>query len=407
MPTQVIKVSQLNRYIKAQLEENPLLGDLLVKGELTSMSRRNGSGHIYFTLSEGDAMLRCIMFARYAERVLSFPAEGDTVIVRGAVTLYERDGLYQLTAYDIQGIGQGTASVDYAALRQKLMAEGLLSPERKRKAPYLPRAIGVITSAEGAAVQDIITGMRRHNDLIPIILYPATVQGTAAVDEILHALRCAVAENRCDVIVIARGGGAAETLAVFNDERLLRAVAASPMPVISAVGHDVDVTLLDEVADLRAATPTAACQYCCISKVELLNDFLLVKSRLQGAMDRKLYELSRHSDSLQRVLRARSPQVLYSKNRQRLDYLTQLLQGNIQHILWRLTQLSDHLYGQLELLNPALPVERGYSITYKVQQGDHIPLYFCRDVKTGDTILTRVKDGEVLSSVTAVNPRKE
>ena len=203
MPTQIIKVSQLNRYIKAQLEENPLLGDLLVKGELTSMSRRNGSGHIYFTLSEGDAMLRCIMFARYAERVLSFPAEGDTVIVRGAVTLYERDGLYQLTAYDIQGIGQGTASVDYAALRQKLMTEGLLSPERKRKAPYLPRAIGVITSAEGAAVQDIITGMRRHNDLIPIILYPATVQGTAAVDEILHALRCAVAENRCDVIAAA------------------------------------------------------------------------------------------------------------------------------------------------------------------------------------------------------------
>lgn len=407
MPAQIIKVSQLNRYVKAQLEENPLLGDLLVKGELTNMSRRSGSGHFYFTVSEGDATLRCVMFARYAERVPAFPQEGDTVIVRGAITLYERDGQYQLSAYDIQSIGQGTGSVDYTALRQKLLAEGLLSPERKRPAPRFPRAVGVITSAEGAAVQDIITGMGRHNDLIPIVLYPATVQGAAAVEEMLYALRCAIAENRCDVIIIARGGGAAETLAVFNDERLLRAVAASPVPIVSAVGHDVDITLLDEVADLRAATPTAACQYCCVSKAELLTEFSLAKNGLQRAMKYRLYGLLGRTDALQRVLRARSPQVLYSKNRQRLDYLTRLLQGNMQHILWRLAQQAGQLHGQLELLDPALPVERGYSIAYTVRQGEQLPLYSCRDVKPGDILLTRIKDGEVLSTVTAVNPRKE
>lgn len=407
MPAQIIKVSQLNRYVKAQLEENPLLGDLLVKGELTSMSQRSGSGHFYFTVIEGDATLRCVMFARYAERVPAFPQEGDTVIVRGAITLYERDGQYQLSAYDIQSIGQGTGSVDYTALRQKLLAEGLLSPERKRPAPRFPRAVGVITSAEGAAVQDIITGMGKHNDLIPIVLYPATVQGAAAVEEMLYALRCAVAENRCDVIIIARGGGAAETLAVFNDERLLRAAAASPVPIVSAVGHDVDITLLDEVADLRAATPTAACQYCCVSKAELLTEFSLAKNGLQRAMKYRLYGLLGRTDALQRVLRARSPQVLYSKNRQRLDYLTRLLQGNMQHILWRLTQQAGQLHGQLELLDPALPVERGYSITYTVRQGEQLPLYSCRDVKPGDILLTRIKDGEVLSTVTAVNPRKE
>lgn len=407
MPAQIIKVSQLNRYVKAQLEENPLLGDLLVKGELTSMSLRSGSGHFYFTVSEGDATLRCVMFARYAERVPAFPQEGDTVIVRGAITLYERDGQYQLSAYDIQSIGQGTGSVDYTALRQKLLAEGLLSPERKRPAPRFPRAVGVITSAEGAAVQDIITGMGRHNDLIPIVLYPATVQGAAAVEEMLYALRCAVAENRCDVIIIARGGGAAETLAVFNDERLMRAAAASPVPIVSAVGHDVDITLLDEVADLRAATPTAACQYCCVSKAEILTEFSLAKNGLQRAMKYRLYGLLGRTDALQRVLRARSPQVLYSKNRQRLDYLTRLLQGNMQHILWRLTQQAGQLHGQLELLDPGLPVERGYSITYTVRQGEHLPLYSCRDVRPGDMLLTRIKDGEVLSTVTAVNPRKE
>ena len=371
------------------------------------MSRRSGSGHFYFTVSEGDATLRCVMFARYAERVPAFPQEGDTVIVRGAITLYERDGQYQLSAYDIQSIGQGTGSVDYTALRQKLLAEGLLSPERKRPAPRFPRAVGVITSAEGAAVQDIITGMGRHNDLIPIVLYPATVQGAAAVEEMLYALRCAVAENRCDVIIIARGGGAAETLAVFNDERLLRAAAASPVPIVSAVGHDVDITLLDEVADLHAATPTAACQYCCVSKAELLTEFSLAKNGLQRAMKYRLYGLLGRTDALQRVLRARSPQVLYSKNRQRLDYLTRLLQGNMQHILWRLTQQAGQLHGQLELLDPALPVERGYSIAYTVRQGEHLPLYSCRDVRPGDTLLTRIKDGEVLSTVTAVNPRKE
>ena len=407
MPAQIIKVSQLNRYVKAQLEENPLLGDLLVKGELTSMSLRSGSGHFYFTVSEGDATLRCVMFARYAERVPAFTQEGDTVIVRGAITLYERDGQYQLSAYDIQSIGQGTGSVDYTALRQKLLAEGLLSPERKRPAPRFPRAVGVITSAEGAAVQDIITGMGRHNDLIPIVLYPATVQGAAAVEKMLYALRCAVAENRCDVIIIARGGGAAETLAVFNDERLLRAAAASPVPIVSAVGHDVDITLLDEVADLRAATPTAACQYCCVSKAELLTEFSLAKNGLQRAMEYRLSGLLGRTDALQRVLRARSPQVLYSKNRQRLDYLTRLLQGNMQHILWRLTQQAGQLHGQLELLDPALPVERGYSIAYTVRQGEQLPLYSCRDVKPGDILLTRIKDGEVLSTVTAVNPRKE
>lgn len=297
--------------------------------------------------------------------------------------------------------------MDYTALRQKLLAEGLLSPERKRPAPRFPRAVGVITSAEGAAVQDIITGMGKHNDLIPIVLYPATVQGAAAVEEMLYALRCAVADNRCDVIIIARGGGAAETLAVFNDERLLRAAAASPVPIVSAVGHDVDITLLDEVADLRAATPTAACQYCCVSKAELLTEFSLAKNGLQRAMKYRLYGLLGRTDALQRVLRARSPQVLYSKNRQRLDYLTRLLQGNMQHILWRLTQQAGQLHGQLELLDPALPVERGYSITYTVRQGEQLPLYSCRDVKPGDILLTRIKDGEVLSTVTAVNPRKE
>ncbi len=345
MAAQIIRVSQLNRYVKAQLEENELLRDLLVRGELTSVSYRSQSGHYYFAISDEGATLRCVMFARYAQHLAAFPQEGSLVIVRGAVTLYERDGQYQLTAYDIQTMGQGSGSADYTALRQKLYLEGLLAPERKRQAPRLPRAVGVITSAEGAAVQDIITGMRRHNDLIPLVIYPSTVQGATAVEALLYALRCAIVEGCCDVLIIARGGGAAETLAVFNDERLLRAVAASPVPVISAVGHDVDQTLLDEVADIRAATPTAACQYCCASKQEVRDVCARLQGRMLLAIQDRLNGARQQYTALQRILKAKSPGMLWSQNRQRLDYLKQLLQEMAGHRLWRLSQRSALLQG--------------------------------------------------------------
>lgn len=407
MAAQIIRVSQLNRYVKAQLEENELLRDLLVRGELTSVSYRSQSGHYYFIISDEGATLRCVMFARYAQHLSAFPQEGSLVIARGAVTLYERDGQYQLTAYDIQAMGQGSGSADYTALRQKLYLEGLLAPERKRQAPRLPRAVGVITSAEGAAVQDIITGMRRHNDLIPLVIYPATVQGATAVEALLYALRCAIAEGRCDVLIIARGGGAAETLAVFNDERLLRAVAASPVPVISAVGHDVDQTLLDEVADIRAATPTAACQYCCASKQEVRDVFARLQGRMLLAIQDRLNGARQQYIALQRILKAKSPGMLWSQNRQRLDYLKQLLQEMAGHRLWRLSQRSALLQGQLSLLDPSLPVERGYSMTFYRRENGRVSLRSCREINIGETILTRITDGEIESTVTAVYPQKE
>ena len=402
MAAQIIRVSQLNRYVKAQLEENELLRDLLVRGELTSVSYRSQSGHYYFTISDEGATLRCVMFARYAQHLAAFPQEGSLVIVRGAKTLKERDGQYQLTAYDIQTMGQGSGSADYNTLRQKMYLEGLLAKERKRQAPRLPRAVGVITSAEGAAVQDIITGMRRHNDLIPLVIYPSTVQGASAVEALLYALRCAIVEGCCDVLIIARGGGAAETLAVFNDERLLRAVAASPVPVISAVGHDVDQTLLDEVADIRAATPTAACQYCCASNQEVRD----VCARLQGSMllaiQDRLNGARQQYIALQRILKAKSPGMLWSQNRQRLDYLKQLLQEMAGHRLWRLSQRSALLQGQLSLLDPSLPVERGYSMTFYRRKNGRVPLRSCREINIGETILTQITDGEIESTVTAV-----
>ena len=402
---QIIKVSQLNRYVKAQLDENPLLKDIMLKGELTSVSYRSQSGHYYFTVSDEEAALRCVMFSRYAEKIPVFPEEGALVIIRGQVTLYERDGQFQLIAYDIQAIGCGSGSVDYAALRMKLVAEGLFEPSRKKELPRLPRAVGIITAGEGAAVQDIITGMARHNAAIPLVLYPATVQGAYAVESMLSALRSAIVEARCDVLILGRGGGAAETLAVFNDERLLRAVAECPVPVISAIGHDVDYTLMDEIADARAATPTAACQYCCISAEELKNRFASFGIVLQSLMQHRVEQSENRLSADFGLLRALSPRNTLVQYVQRLQYLQKLLNGNITHYLWRTEEKASYLQEQLRLLDPMLPVERGYTVTGRAES-PLSNLTSCRDIAVGQNIVTRLRDGEVYSTVTAVIPKE-
>lgn len=402
---QIIKVSQLNRYVKAQLDDNTLLKDIMLKGELTSVSYRSQSGHYYFTVSDEEASLRCVMFSQYAEKIPVFPEEGALVIIRGQVTLYERDGQFQLVAYDIQAIGCGSGSVDYAALRMKLAAEGLFEPSRKKELPCLPRAVGIITAGEGAAVQDIITGMARHNAAIPLVLYPATVQGAYAVESMLSALRSAIVEARCDVLILGRGGGAAETLAVFNDERLLRAVAECPVPVISAIGHDVDYTLMDEIADARAATPTAACQYCCISAEELKNRFASFGIALQTLMQHRVEQSENRLSADSGLLRALSPRNTLVQYDQRLKYLQKLLSGNMVHYLWRTEEKASYLQEQLRLLDPLLPVDRGYTVTGRAET----PLFnltSCRDIAVGQKIVTKLRDGEVYSTVTAVIPKE-
>ena len=406
MKKNVYSVGQVNAYIKNMFAQDFMMQHIYIKGEVSNC-KYHSSGHIYFTMKDATGTLNAVMFAGYRRGLKFTMKEGDNVIVTGSVEIYERDGKYQLYAREIELDGAGNLYLRFEALKQELEEMGMFAPEYKKTIPRFARRIGVVTAPTGAAVQDIITGMQRHNDLIQLLLYPATVQGDAAVEQILYALRCAIAERRCDVLIIARGGGAAETLAVFNEERLLRAVAACPIPVISAVGHDVDLTLMDEVADIRAATPTAACQYCCVSKAELFTELYHAKNNLQQMMERRIHSAQQNTASLQRVLRARSPLVLWSKNRQRLNYLKQMLQGNMQHTLWWLTQQNTHLRDQLELLDPALPVERGYSITCKVQKAENTPIHSCRELHPGDTLLTRLKDGEVLSTITAVNIQKE
>ena len=267
---QVLTVSQLHRYVKSLLEEQKNLSDLMVQGELSNVSQNSASGHLYFSLRDGGGLIRCVMFSRHAQRLRGLPQPGAMVLVRGSVTLYERDGTFQIVAYDVQTLGAGAQQAGLDQLRERLLAEGLFSPQHKLPLPRLPGTVGVITSRDGAALQDILRTFGDHNPWVRLIIYPATVQGAQAPQTILRALDQLEAEGLCDCAIIARGGGSAEDLSAFNDEALARRVYACRVPVISAVGHEVDYTILDFVADARAATPTAAARMAAPSRQELL-----------------------------------------------------------------------------------------------------------------------------------------
>ena len=255
---QVLTVSQLCRYVKSLLEEQRQLEDVMVKGEVSNLSFKQMSGHLYFSIRDEGGLVRCVMFSRYVQNLPEIPENGAFVLVRGAATLYERDGAFQLMVYDIQPLGAGQGKQDMDALKRRLQGEGLFDPARKRPLPPFPDTIGVITSREGAALQDIIRSFRRRGYGGRLILYPCLVQGAGAPASVLRALDAMEQENLCQAAVIARGGGSSEDLSAFNDEELARRVCRCGVPVVSAVGHEVDFTILDLVADARAATPTAA-----------------------------------------------------------------------------------------------------------------------------------------------------
>jgi exodeoxyribonuclease VII large subunit len=245
----VYTVSRLNREARATLERG--LGVLWVEGELSNFSQP-ASGHWYFTLKDRDAQLRCAMFRQRNSGIRFVPKSGQHVLVRGRISLYEPRGDYQLIADYMEEAGLGALNREFERLKAKLIAEGLCDPGRKRPLPAFPRRIGVVTSPTGAAIRDILHILRRRFPPASVLIYPTAVQGAAAVPEIVDALSLAAARNECDVLIVARGGGSIEDLWAFNDEAVARAICASPIPVVSGVGHEIDFTIADFVADARA-----------------------------------------------------------------------------------------------------------------------------------------------------------
>jgi len=276
----ILTVSQIVTYLKSTVEEDEKLKGLYVRGEIGDYRPNFISGHVYFTLKEKDASLRCVMFRSSASRLKFEPASGMSVILRCDVTLYSRDGTCQLVVYDIQPEGLGANYLAFEQLKEKLSKEGLFAAEHKRPVPLYPKKIGVVTSRSGAALHDIEQILERRWPLGEILLYPVSVQGAESAPQIVDAIRAINRLTDADVLILGRGGGSSDDLSVFNDERIARAVYASAIPVVSAVGHETDFTICDFVADLRAPTPSAAAELCSPDGVELKYYFGTVSTAL-------------------------------------------------------------------------------------------------------------------------------
>lgn len=391
----VISVSELTVYIKNLLEQNQRLAALYVRGELSNY-KRHQSGHSYFTLKDAGAVIRGVMFRSRAQFLKFEPRDGMKVIVLGHVAVYERDGQYQLYADQIIPDGVGELSLAYNQLKDKLQLEGLFDESRKKKLPVLPKTVGVITSPTGAAVRDIITVSKRRHAGIRLILLPVRVQGVEAPGEICRAIDIFNRLYPVDVLIVGRGGGSLEELWAFNDERVVRAVAASSIPVVSAVGHETDFTLVDFVADYRAATPSQAAELIAPDVRELSRYVGALTSTLEARVRTLMKTRKQKLERLQASRVLRSPHDILSNRQQILDSRTERLRLAFRAVVLDKQNAFRIAAGKLAVLNPLSVLARGYSATRK-PNGDLIRRV--EDIHVGETVEIVLCDGVVGAQV--------
>jgi len=395
-------VSGLTRYLSQRLAEDPLLQDVWVEGEISNLSRPT-SGHLYFTLKDDAAQLRCVMWRSEAARLRLALSDGMAVTAHGYISIYEAGGLYQLYVDSLRPAGEGALFQEFLHLKERLAAEGLFDTARKRPIPSRARRIGVITSPTGAALRDILHVLRRRNPLAEVVFAPAPVQGEDAPPRLVEALERLNRIARPDVILLARGGGSLEDLWAFNDERLVRAIVASTAPVISGVGHETDFTLADFAADLRAPTPTAAAE---LATPITLEDLRAVwqnqQERLRAGLQTALVNRRQALRQLQTRLEFSSPARRIQSERQRLDeWARRLIAAPLQRLhltRTRLRGLEDHLHA----LNPWAVVQRGYAIVTRQTDGQIITSR--QSVQRGEALQVRVRDGAFGVAVTDISP---
>jgi len=383
-------VSRLTQHIRTLLESDVTLQDVWVQGEISNLGRP-ASGHIYFTLKDANASLRGVMWKGDARRLNMPLQDGMEVEAHGRIGVYEPAGQYQFYADIIRPVGEGALYQDFLRLKAKLEAEGLFDSERKRSIPELPRKIGIVTSATGAALRDMLNTLRRRLPLVEVILAPSPVQGDEAPPKLVEAL-AALDRLHPDVILLARGGGSIEDLWAFNDERVVRAVATSETPVVSGVGHETDFTLCDFAADLRAPTPTAAAELATpISMIELSAYLQGISSRLATSTLSLLAAYQAELNAMKASLRFASPLRRIQIDRQRLDDFNRRGLSALRH---RLLLDESRLRGfehRLESLNPLAVLGRGYAVV--TGQADGRIISQVGQAKTGNEIQVRVSDG--------------
>jgi exodeoxyribonuclease VII large subunit len=383
-------VTSLTRHIRQLLESDPALQDVWVQGEVSNFSRP-ASGHLYFTLKDTTASLRCVMWRNDAQRQKMLPRDGDAVEVHGSVGLYELSGAYQLYVDQIRPTGEGLLFQEFLKLKERLEAEGLFDPQRKLPIPRLPSCIGVVTSPTGAALQDILNTLKRRCPMVRVVIAPAPVQGEDAPPLIVDALQNLEREVNPDVILLARGGGSMEDLWAFNDERVARAIVACSVPVICGVGHETDFTIADFAADLRAPTPTAAAEQAAVDQSELSSVLKDVSWRLGRAIEDRMQAPRWRLEELSRRMQMLSPRSRIRSDRQRLDELARRARSTLtHHLLLQQTRLASLEQG-LAVLNPQAVLRRGYAI---ITLPSGRVVRSVQQVQPGDRLQARVADGQ-------------
>jgi exodeoxyribonuclease VII large subunit len=398
-----LSVTELTRYLKNLLEADELLSDVWVQGEISNFSRPS-SGHLYFTLKDGGAALRCVVWRSTALRLRFAMQNGLAVEAHGAISLYERDGAYQLYVDAVRPAGEGRLFQEFLLLKSRLEAEGLFDPERKRTLPERPERIGIVTSPTGAALQDMLNTLRARYPLAEVVISPCAVQGEAAPAEIVAALKCLSRAPRPDVIIMARGGGSLEDLWAFNDERVVRAIVASPIPVITGIGHETDFTLSDFAADVRAPTPTGAAVLCTPNRADMKSELLGAQSRLESAMLAGTSRRWQDLDSLRQRLAYASPERQIQADKQQVADLASRQVRSFGHLLQLQRARLDGLHNRLAALNPTAVLQRGYAL---VQRPDGSLVKAAAGVNPGEALHVQMQDGKLVTRVERTEPASE
>ncbi|MFW6137640.1 MAG: exodeoxyribonuclease VII large subunit [Spirochaetota bacterium] len=393
----VLTVTELTRNIKHLLENN--LNNIWVRGEVSNC-RTPASGHTYFTLKDESSVIRAVLFRGYRNGIKFDIEDGMNVIANGNISVFEKRGEYQITVFNLEPEGVGALQLAFEQLKQKLMKEGVFDKEHKKQVPAYPDVVGLVTSETGAAIRDMLNVIKRRYHGVRLILYPASVQGENAAGEIAAAIQKANQRREVDVLIVGRGGGSLEDLWSFNEELVARAIYNSHIPIISAVGHEIDYTISDFTADLRAPTPSAAAELVVKNKEELLKWFRDLAVRLYGSIERMVRQKNERLSLYSEENLVKKMTFILNQKMMELDDATRKLDATMDALISELTGRFEKTVGQLNALSPLNTLSRGYAIVSKMPSDR--PVFSVDTLQQGDNVKTRLKDGNFFSTVNRI-----
>ena len=387
----IYSVSDVNKYIKALMDKDTLLNNISIRGEITNF-KAHYTGHLYFTLKDESSTIKCIMFKGYAQFLKFKPTDGMKVVINGQIGVFERDGVYQIYCKSMSPEGLGDLYLAYEQLKNKLQKEGLFDASKKKKIPFLPKRVGVITSRTGAVVRDIINVTTRRYPNVDLLIYPAAVQGVNVASTVIEGLKTFNTLKNVDVIIIARGGGSFEDLFGFNDEALARQVYASQIPVISAVGHETDFTICDFVSDLRAPTPSAAAELVYPEYSEIVNRIITDKKRTIIAIKNYIDRRRQYVEKLKAAKLEKVPLDKINRYRIIIDNILSKSESSIKYKVEKYRTRCIKSISKIDALSPLKTLTRGYSVTENIE-GKVIKSI--KDVNKDDNIKIKLIDGKI------------